>query len=62
MIAIHLARRHTAWTLAEIARRFGKHGHAPARHANRRILHRREQDAAFDAELCALERRLRTRR
>lgn len=59
MIAIHLARQHTAWTLAEIAGRFGRRGHAPARYADRRILDRRERDPAFDAELCALERRLR---
>jgi chromosomal replication initiation ATPase DnaA len=60
MIAIHLACRHTASTLAEIAGRFGRRGHAPARYANRRILDRRESDPAFDAELCELERRLRT--
>jgi hypothetical protein len=59
MVAMHLARRHTAWTLAEIAGHFGKRGHAPARYANRWILRRRELDSAFDAELCELECRLR---
>src|SRR5262245_61832377 len=61
MIAIHLARRLTASTLVEVAQRFGKRTHATARHANRRVLERRERDAAFDAELCALERKLTAR-
>src|SRR5262245_36201893 len=62
MIAIHLARRHTVWTLVEIARHFGRSGHATARYADRRMIWRRVQDPTFDAELCELEDCLRTRR
>jgi chromosomal replication initiation ATPase DnaA len=61
MIAIHLARRLTASTLVEVGQRFGKRTHATARNANRRVLERRERDPAFDAELCALERKLAAR-
>jgi hypothetical protein len=62
MIAIHLARKLTVWTFAEIARCFGRHGHGTAMNADWRMLERRKQDPAFDAELRALERQLATRR
>lgn len=58
MVAIHLARRLTDRSFAEIALRLGDRHHSTALHADRRALLLRKQDIAFDAELCAIERRL----
>jgi chromosomal replication initiation ATPase DnaA len=57
-IAIHLACRLTAERLVHIALRFGGRHHSTALHADRRMLQRRQQNPAFDAELHALEREL----
>jgi len=57
-IAIHLACRLTAERLVHIALRFGGRRHSTALHADKRMLQRRQQDPAFDAELHGLEREL----
>lgn len=61
MVAIHLARRLTDGTLAEIGLRFGDRHHSTALYADRQMLKRRQQNPAFDSKLHAIGRLLRGR-
>jgi len=61
MVAMHLARRLTRWSLADIGLRFGGRRHSTALNASQRVRQRRKRDRAFNAQISAIQRQLRRR-
>jgi len=61
MVAMHLARRLTRWSLADIGLRFGGRRHSTALNASQRVGVRRKRDRAFSAQISAIQRQLRRR-